>query len=77
MFATPIAYPSSLLSESWRLVYAVNPMVGVVEGVRWTLLGAGEAQWGVYAVSTAVAVALLVSGAFFFRRVERSFADIA
>jgi len=77
MFATPIAYPSSLLSESWRLVYALNPMVGVVEGMRWTLLGAGEPQWGVYAISTAVAVALLVSGAFFFRRVERSFADIA
>jgi lipopolysaccharide transport system permease protein len=77
MFATPIAYPSSLLSESWRLVYALNPMVGVVEGVRWTLLGAGEAQWGVYAVSATVAVVLLVSGAFFFRRVERSFADIA
>ena len=77
MFATPIAYPSSLLSESWRLVYALNPMVGVVEGVRWTLLGAGEAQWGVYAVSATVAVALLVTGAFFFRRVERSFADIA
>lgn len=77
MFATPIAYPSSLLSESWRLLYALNPMVGVVDGIRWSLLGAGDAQWGVFAVSTAVAVTLLVSGAFFFRRVERSFADIA
>lgn len=77
MFATPIAYPSSLLAESWRLVYALNPMVGVVEGVRWSLLGAGDAQWGVFAVSATVAVALLVTGAFFFRRVERSFADIA
>jgi lipopolysaccharide transport system permease protein len=52
-------------------------MVGVVEGVRWSALGSGEAQWGVFAVSTLVATALLVSGAFFFRRVERSFADIA
>ena len=77
MFATPIAYPSSLLNESWRLLYALNPMVGVVDGVRWTLLGAGDAQWGVFAVSTTVALTLLVSGAFFFRRVERSFADIA
>jgi lipopolysaccharide transport system permease protein len=77
MFATPIAYPTSLLNESWRLVYALNPMVGVVEGVRWSALGSGEAQWGVFAVSTLVATALLVSGAFFFRRVERSFADIA
>lgn len=77
MFATPIAYPTSLLNESWQLVYALNPMVGVVDGVRWTLLGSGEAQWGVFAVSTVVAAALLVGGAFFFRRVERSFADIA
>jgi lipopolysaccharide transport system permease protein len=77
MFATPIAYPSSLLDESWRLIYALNPMVGVVEGFRWTLLGAGDAPLGIFAVSAAVAVALLVSGAFFFRRVERSFADIA
>lgn len=77
MFASPIAYPSSLLSETWRLIYALNPMVGVVEGVRWTLLGAGEPQWGLYAISATVAVTLLVSGAFFFRRVERSFADIA
>lgn len=77
MFATPIAYPTSLLNERWQLVYAMNPMVGVVDGIRWTLLGAGGPDWGVYAVSTAVAVTLLVTGAFFFRRVERSFADIA
>ena len=77
LFATPIAYPSSLLSESWRLVYALNPMVGVVDGFRWSLLGAGEAPWAVVAVSFTVAVTWMVSGAFFFRRVERSFADIA
>jgi lipopolysaccharide transport system permease protein len=77
MFATPIAYPSSLLGESWRLLYAVNPMVGVVEGFRWALLGTGDAPWGVVSISAAVAVICLVSGAFFFRRVERSFADIA
>jgi lipopolysaccharide transport system permease protein len=77
MFATPIAYPSSLLSESWRLVYALNPMVGVVEGFRWSLLGAGTAPWVVFAVSSTVAAIWLITGAFFFRRVERSFADIA
>jgi lipopolysaccharide transport system permease protein len=77
MFATPIAYPSSLLNESWQLVYAINPMVGVVEGFRWALLGAGDAPWGVVSISAAVAVLCLVTGAFFFRRVERSFADIA
>jgi lipopolysaccharide transport system permease protein len=77
MFATPIAYPTSLLGESWQLVYALNPMVGVVDGIRWSLLGSGDPNWGVFAISTAVATALLVGGAFFFRRVERSFADIA
>ena len=77
MFATPIAYPSSLLNESWQLVYAINPMVGVVEGFRWALLGAGEAAWGVVSISATVAVLWFVTGAFFFRRVERSFADIA
>lgn len=77
MFATPIAYPSSLLSESWRIAYALNPMVGVVEGVRWSLLDTPAPPWQVFAVSTAVAFLLLVTGAFFFRRVERHFADIA
>jgi len=77
MFATPIAYPTSLLNPSWQLVYAINPMVGVVDGIRWTLLGSGGPDWGVYAISASVAIAMLVSGAFFFRRVERSFADIA
>lgn len=77
MFATPIAYPSSLLSESWRVIYALNPMVGVVEGIRWSLLGAGDPPLGMFVVSAATAVAMLISGAFYFRRVERSFADIA
>lgn len=77
MFASPIAYPSSLLSESWRIAYALNPMVGVVEGVRWSLLNTPAPPWQVFAVSTAVAVVLLITGAFFFRRVERHFADIA
>lgn len=77
MFATPIAYPSSLLDESWRLVFAINPMVGVVEGFRWSLLDAGGPPWSVFAVSLSVATLWLVTGAFFFRRVERNFADIA
>jgi lipopolysaccharide transport system permease protein len=77
MFATPIAYPTSLLDPSWQLVYALNPMVGVVDGIRWTLLGSSGPEWGVFAVSATVAATMLVTGAFFFRRVERSFADIA
>jgi lipopolysaccharide transport system permease protein len=74
MFATPIAYPSSLLSEPWRSLYGLNPMAGVVEGFRWALLGTpapGALIW----VSALASVAILISGAFYFRRTERIFAD--
>ena len=76
LFATPIAYPSSLLSEPWRTVYGINPMVGTVEGFRWALLGAKTAPGPMLAVSSLVAVAILVSGAFWFRRLEKTFADV-
>jgi lipopolysaccharide transport system permease protein len=76
MFATPIAYPSSLLSEPWRTLYGINPMVGVVEGFRWALLGTDTAPGPVIFVSALVAVLILVSGLFYFRRMERSFADV-
>lgn len=76
LFATPIAYPSSLLSEPWRTIYGINPMVGVVEGFRWTLLGVETAPGGMIIVSSLVAVCLLVSGVFYFKRVEKYFADV-
>lgn len=76
MFATPIAYPSSLLPEQWRAVYALNPMVGVVEGFRWALLGTDTRPGPMVVVSAAAAIALLVGGLFFFRRMERTFADV-
>ncbi len=76
MFATPIVYPSSLLPEPWRAVYGINPMAGVVEGFRWALLGTNTAPGPIILVSAAAAVALLVSGALYFRRMERSFADV-
>jgi lipopolysaccharide transport system permease protein len=76
LFATPIAYPSSLLNEPWRTLYGINPMAGVVEGFRWALLGTDTAPGPMIGVSAAVAVGLLVSGAFYFRRMERSFADV-
>jgi lipopolysaccharide transport system permease protein len=76
LFATPIAYPSSLLSEPWRTVYGLNPMVGVVEGFRWALLGSNTVPGPIIAVSSIVAVITLVSGAFYFRRMEKTFADI-
>jgi lipopolysaccharide transport system permease protein len=76
LFATPIAYPSSLLAEPWRTLYGINPMVGVVEGFRWTLLGTATAPGPIIIVSSLVALALLISGAFYFRRSERTFADV-
>ena len=76
LFATPIAYPSSLLSEPWRTLYGINPMVGVVEGFRWALLGTDTAPGPIILVSSLVALALLVSGCFFFRRMEKTFADV-
>ena len=76
LFATPIAYPSSLLDEPWRTIYGLNPMVGVVEGFRWALLGTQTAPGATILVSAIVAVTLLVTGAFFFRRMEKTFADV-
>lgn len=76
MYATPIAYPSSLLSEPWRTLYGLNPMAGVVEGFRWALLGSGSAPGPMLIASTAVGFALLFSGAYYFRRMERNFADV-
>jgi lipopolysaccharide transport system permease protein len=76
LFATPIAYPSSMLDEPWRTLYAINPMVGVVEGFRWALLGVDTAPGPMIAVSTFAAVVILVGGAFYFRRLERTFADV-
>jgi lipopolysaccharide transport system permease protein len=76
MFATPIAYPSSLLTEPWRTIYGINPMVGVVEGFRWALLGTDTAPGPVVFVSVLVAVLIFISGLFYFRRMERSFADV-
>ncbi|MBT3879388.1 MAG: ABC transporter permease [Candidatus Scalindua sp.] len=76
LFATPIAYPSSLLSEPWRTVYGINPMVGVVEGFRWALLGTDTAPSAIIFVSALTAMGLLISGVFYFKRVEKYFADI-
>ncbi|MBX9602047.1 MAG: ABC transporter permease [Bryobacteraceae bacterium] len=76
MYATPIAYPSTLLPEPWRTVYGINPMAGVVEGFRWALLGAKTAPGPMILLSAGVALTLLVTGAFWFRRAERSFADV-
>jgi len=74
LFCTPIAYPSSLLPEPWRSVYGLNPMAGVVEGFRWALLDT-PAPGAIIWVSTLASLVVLISGAFYFRRMERIFAD--
>jgi lipopolysaccharide transport system permease protein len=76
MFATPVAYPSSLLHEPWRTVYALNPLAGVVEGFRWALLGTSHAPGAMVIVSSLMALFAVISGAFYFRRMEKTFADL-
>ena len=76
LFATPIVYPSSLVPENLRPLYALNPMVGVVEGFRWALLDTDTAPGPMVAISAIVAIVLLVGGLVYFRRVEDSFADV-
>jgi lipopolysaccharide transport system permease protein len=75
LFATPIVYPSSLVPGIWRTVYGLNPMVGVVDGFRWALLGT-EAPGPVIAVSAVAALAVAAGGGYYFRRMERAFADV-
>ena len=75
LFATPIAYPSSLLHEPWRTIYGLNPMVGVVEGFRWGLLRTSAAPGPIIIASSAAALLILVTGVFYFRRMEKTFAD--
>jgi lipopolysaccharide transport system permease protein len=76
MFATPIAYSGKMLHEPWQSIYGINPMVGVVEGFRWAVLGRGNPPGSVLMISSLVSVIVLVSGLYYFRRMERTFADI-
>jgi len=76
LFITPIAYSSQMIPEQWQLIYALNPMVGVVEGFRWALLGSGDPPGYLLIISVMVTLFLLVSGLFYFRRMERTFADM-
>jgi lipopolysaccharide transport system permease protein len=75
MFATPVAYPASLVPERWRAVYGLNPMAGVIEGFRWALAG-GPAPGVITLMSAAVVVVLIAGGAMYFRRLEGTFADV-
>ena len=76
MYATPIAYSSTLVPEKWRYLYALNPLTGVVEGFRWALLGKSDGVGAMIWISTAIVVLLLVSGLIYFKRMEDTFADV-
>ncbi len=76
MFASPVLYPSSIVPERLRFFYGMNPMAGVIEGFRWALLGKAHPDWKIVLVSAGVVLVLLVGGIVFFRRVERTFADV-
>ncbi len=76
LFATPVAYSSALLSPPWRTLYGLNPMVGVVDGFRWALLGSAREPGAMVLVSTIAALSLLLGGAYYFRRMEKTFADM-
>lgn len=76
MYVSPVAYSTSLIPDRWRVVYALNPMVGIIEGFRWSLLGHGTFSPEYLAAALAMAVVFFISGAFVFHRVERVFADV-
>ena len=76
MYASPVAYSTSLIPQKWQWLYGLNPMVGVIEGFRWALLGKAAPNAEMMLVSFAGICAILVSGLFYFRKMERTFADI-
>lgn len=75
MFASPVAYATSIVPEQWRLLYGLNPAVAFIEGLRWAVLGTSSITRETVAIAVAIATMVFISGAFFFRRVERGFAD--
>jgi lipopolysaccharide transport system permease protein len=75
LFITPVAYSSTVISGKWQLIYALNPMAGVVNGFRWALLGAGNGPDLLVAISAGIAVLILITGLIYFRNMERTFAD--
>ena len=76
MYASPVIYPVSLIPDNYRLIYSLNPMVGVIEAFRSALLGTNSMPWDLLAVGGGMSVAIVVTGAFYFRKLERHFADV-
>ena len=76
MYLCPIVYPITMVPEQYRGIYAINPMVGVIEGFRWSLLGSEQPNWQMMGISFCVMVVLLAAGLMYFKKVETTFADI-
>ncbi|HEY2252235.1 MAG TPA: ABC transporter permease [Planctomycetaceae bacterium] len=76
MYMCPIIYPSSVVPDKWRMVYGLNPMAGVIEGFRWSILGKAPPDWTMIFVSFAAVAAIFVGGLYYFRKVEATFADV-
>ena len=76
MYASPVVYPMSIVPERWQWLFALNPAVGFIEGFRWAVLGSNALSAEILCITVTTSLLALFSGAFFFRRVERSFADM-
>jgi lipopolysaccharide transport system permease protein len=76
MFASPVVYPTSIVPGKWRWLYGLNPMVGVIEGFRWSLTGRGQAPGGLFFVSLGAVIVVLISGVAYFQRMETTIADV-
>ena len=76
LFASPVAYHSSLIPENWKMIYGLNPMAGIIEGFRWALLGRGEPTGPMFVVSVIMIFCVLISGMIYFRKVEGTIADL-
>ena len=75
LFITPVAYSASVISEKWQILYSLNPMAGVVNGFRWALLGTGSGPDITLWISVIISLLIFVSGLFYFRSMEKTFAD--
>jgi lipopolysaccharide transport system permease protein len=77
LYVSPVGFSSSIVPEQWRLLYSLNPMVGVIDGFRWAIIG-GDYQiyWPGFALSLIVVAVLLIGGIYYFRKTEKSFADV-
>jgi len=76
LFISPVAYSSSVVPEKWKLLYSLNPMTGVIDGFRWSILGTVTPNWGTLIISTVSVIVVFISGLFYFVRMEKTFADV-